>query len=294
MRPFVALVVIFTFAGVARSQGDSHKENVLFKELIDKGIAVTDKSALKLPAPTMADGLDKAEQMKVIKQLAGDDYPLDELMRASIFAPHIFKFRNLDADAADARGRGVDLWFIAHGNIDLLRSKNLQGQFGGGANKITELKAADLAKRKIKVKDDDKLEETHAHVVGSILDRVQVASTNHAMITRTKDSVLLASRLDTRFAKDADFPNQWRSITLQANGIQEFGAAKLYEGAGMYMKVTRLHEPAGAVFVEFHQVFLEPKAWFGDAPNMLKSKLPVVVQAEVRSFRKDFQKLKAK
>lgn len=296
MRIQIALGLTFAITAPLFGQGADGfhvKTNTLFKELLDKGVAVGEKQSLKLPSPSMADGLDKDAQLKVLKQLAGDDYPLDELLRPSIVAPQVIKFRDLDAEAAGARGRAVDLWFIAHGKLELLETKNLQGQFGGGNNKLTQLKAADLVKRKLKTKSDDALEETYGHVVGVLLDRVQVASTNHAMISRTKDSILLASRLDPRFTQDAEFPNQWRSITVEVNGKTTLGPVKPYEGAAMYLKLTRLHEPAGAVFVEFHQVFLEPKAWF-DAPNMLKSKLPIVVQAEVRNFRKDFAKLKAK
>ena len=34
-------------------------------------------------------------------------------------------------------------------------------------------------------------------------------------------------------------------------------------GAAFYAKVTRLIKPENAIFVEFHQVFYEPRAWFG-------------------------------
>jgi hypothetical protein len=291
---FAVFVSMSILAGFASSQGtdDFHsRTNSLYKELLEKGIPVGDKQALKLPAPTMADGLDKAEQAKVLQKLAGDDYQIDELVRASVVAPHIYKFRELDASAADGRGRGVDLWFIAYGNLDQLTSKTLQGSFGGGSNRVTQIKDADLTKRGIKVKAEDGLEETYLHVVGSILDRVQVSSTNHGMISRNKESIVLATHLDPRFAKDADFANQWRSITLQDNGKDILGTSQPYEGAGMYIKLTKLHEPVGAVFVEYHQAFVEPKKWF-DAPNMLKSKLPIVIQSEVRAFRRDLLKLK--
>jgi hypothetical protein len=289
---FAATSVLAGFA-FAQSGDDFHsRTNSIYKELLDKGVPAG-KQTLKLPAPTMPDGLDKAGQAKVLQKLAGDDYPLDELLRASIVAPHVFKFRELDAGAGDERARGVDLWFIAHGNLDWLTSKTLQGQFGGGSNRVTPIKEADLAKRNIKVKAEDGLEESYMYAVGSILDRVQISSANHGMISRTKESIVLASLLDSRFAKDADFPNQWRPITLQDDGKATLGQAQPYEGAGMYIKLTRLHEPAGAIFAELHQVFAEPKKWF-DAPNMLKSKLPIVIQSEVRSFRKDLQKLKAK
>jgi hypothetical protein len=284
-------LLVIASPAVCQTGADAHlRANVVFKELTEKGIAVSDKLALKLPAPTMADGLDKAAQAKVLKALAGDDYPLDELLRASVVAPQIVKFRDLET-TDDGRGRGVDLWFVAYGNLDLLTSKNLQG-LGGGKGKVIQLADADLAKRGIKVKADASLEEAYIHGVGALLDRVQVSTTSHAIVSRTKDSVVLASRLDPRFAKDAEFPNLWRSITLKDNK-EMLGDPQPYDSAAMYVKLTRLHEPPGAIFIEAHQVFVEPKKWF-DAPNMLKSKLPIVIQSEVRAFRKDFSKLKAK
>ena len=285
----VILLAVLTIRAFSQTTDDVHlRTNALYKELLDKGINVTDKVTLKLPVPTMADGLDKAGQLTVLQKLAGDD-SLDELLRSSVVAPQIFKFRDVDAGTADGRGRAIDLWFVAYGNLDRLTAKTLQGQFGGSSNRMTPLKDAELTQRNIKVSKEADLEETYVHVVGSILDRVQVSSTNHGMISRTKDSIVLATVLDPRFAKDAEFPNQWRAITLQEDGKEALGPPQPYSGAGMYLKLTRLHEPAGAIFVEFHQVFVEPKKWF-DAPNLLKSKLPIVIQSEVRSFRRDLLK----
>jgi len=55
------------------------------------------------------------------------------------------------------------------------------------------------------------------------------------------------------------------------------------------MKVTKLAEPAGALFVEQHLIFAEPVDWF-DGANLLRSKLPLVVQDRVRSIRRQWAK----
>jgi len=55
------------------------------------------------------------------------------------------------------------------------------------------------------------------------------------------------------------------------------------------MKITRLAEPAGALFVEQHIVFAEPTGWFGGA-NLLRSKLPPVVQYAIRTTRQEWAK----
>ena len=57
----------------------------------------------------------------------------------------------------------------------------------------------------------------------------------------------------------------------------------------MYLKITKLAEPAGAVFAEQHITFVEPHGWF-DGENLLRSKLPLSVQENVRSTRKEFIK----
>jgi hypothetical protein len=53
------------------------------------------------------------------------------------------------------------------------------------------------------------------------------------------------------------------------------------------MKVTRLAEPVGALFVEQHVVFAEPAGWF-DGANLLRPKLPLVIQGKVRAMRREW------
>ena len=44
-------------------------------------------------------------------------------------------------------------------------------------------------------------------------------------------------------------------------------------------------QPSDAMLIEYHVVFEEPEAWFQGA-NLLSSKLPLVIQDVVRSFRR--------
>ena len=55
--------------------------------------------------------------------------------------------------------------------------------------------------------------------------------------------------------------------------------------AGGYAKITRLVVPADAVLVECHLVYEEPYGWF-DGINLVKQKVPVMVQEKVRTFRR--------
>jgi hypothetical protein len=65
------------------------------------------------------------------------------------------------------------------------------------------------------------------------------------------------------------------------------GPARPYIGAAWYSKATKLQQPQGAVLFEYHIVFDEPEGWFNGA-NLLRSKLPLLVQDGVRKFRRRF------
>ena len=97
--------------------------------------------------------------------------------------------------------------------------------------------------------------------------------------------ILVEARIDGRFAKDAEYPNQWRPILRDAAANISLGQPQPYSGAGAYVKITRLAEPAEAIFVEGHIVFEEPYGWF-EGVNLIKQKIPVMVQEKVRTFRR--------
>ena len=108
------------------------------------------------------------------------------------------------------------------------------------------------------------------------------------MWSRNGDSVIAAAEIDPRFLNDKDYPNQWRSIT-KAGGVAKVSDPHPWSGAAMYLKITKLREPAGAMFIEQHIIFAEPTGWFEGA-NLLGSKLPIAVQDNVRTMRKEFAK----
>ena len=72
-------------------------------------------------------------------------------------------------------------------------------------------------------------------------------------------------------------------------GAQQLGDPHPYSGFGGYIKVSELVEPAGALLIEMHFVFDEPEGWFG-GKNLLRTKLPLAVQENVRKFRGELKK----
>lgn len=292
----LTLVLSLAAAAPARPPAAGHEAaNPLYKTLLDPGLTVGPDLRVKLPAPTMPDGLDAAKQRAIITQLIGTDYSYDEFTRKSVVAPNLLRVG--DAKPADpkAPARTVDAYFVAYGDFTATDDDKFLDRLanvGKGEGKGNNLTAGDLHKRKIEVKPENAKREGYGNVEFDFLEKVRLKLTGHAMWSRQPESVVAAAEIDPRFRGDAEFPNEWRSLSKEG-GQAKVGDPQPYGGAGMYLKVTKLAEPAGAVFVEQHIVFAEPVGWF-DGANLLGSKLPLVVQQNVRNMRREWLKTTAK
>jgi hypothetical protein len=267
---------------------DRDNANELFAELTTEGITAGAGQKVKLPAPAMADGLDARAQRQVLEAIAGSDYSVDELVRPSVVAPFVLKYHAAGPPAPEAPAYGIDVWFVAHGSLETLADREFLEQWRTRQKdrEVHVLTPAELAARKLREQSRPGRQERYGHAVFPVLDRVQISATLHALTTRSSQSILGAARLDPRFRTDPQFPNQWRPITRDEDGRPVLGAARPYQGAGAYWKVTPLREPAGDLFVEYHLIFTEPREWFGGA-NLLRSKVPILTQSEVRAFRRE-------
>jgi hypothetical protein len=270
------------------------EDNPIFEQLTTQGVPFAEGITHKLPAPTMPDGLDQAGQQKILDAVADPSHPLSQLMRKSPVSPFILKIDKLSPAPPQATVRTVDLWFIAHGPLEAIYTKQfLEDFFKLAAADSTEeipveggtLDEAQLKERNLIGPDGPREGEYWFHGSFGMFDRVALSATRHATANKTLDSILLGSMLDPRFLNDPKFPNQWRSATRNQLGKLDLGPPQPYSGAAFYTKVTRLIEPDGALFIEYHHVFTEPAGWF-DGANLLRSKLPLVAQDRVRKFRR--------
>ncbi len=284
-----ALVLASLLAAPAQPPAAHDDQNPLFKRLTGEGLDVGDKAVIKFPAPSMPDGLAAAKQTEIIKKLIDGKYAYDEFTRNSVVAPQVVTISNPAGGLKNAPPRSASVWFVVHGDFKKLEDDKfldkLVGGTKGGGGKSGPLNGADLVKRDIKVADEKR--EGYGFVEFDFLEKVRLKVTGHAMWSRKADSVITAAEVDPRFRGDKDFPNEWRALNKGA--AVPVGAPNPWGGAGMYLKITKLHEPPGALFVEQHIIFTEPTGWFDGKP-ILTSKLPLVVQDNVRTLRKEFVK----
>lgn len=287
--------ILVTLAAVAAdpAPADPHRANPIYQEVTGPGVMLSAKERVPLPAPFMADGLTAAQQTKVIKNLCVGPNPneplfdYDDVIQRGVNIPYYFNQRRLPNSDPDVPAYLVDVWFVTYGDLKALSKKDPQQLFAANpaGAESTVLEDDDLDQRKITRELKEPLRERYVYTVAPLLDRVEVGLTSRLVRSRSDESLITSSRVDARFAADKQYGNYWRALPdkdLDPDGKP--GPKKPLEGGGFYLKITKLHEPPDALFVEMHQVSLEPKAWFGGSA-ILRGKIPLWVRDEVRRFR---------
>jgi hypothetical protein len=269
-------------------------ENSVLKQIIEQGVPVGNDGEVKLSSPTVPDGLDGKAQQEILARIAAPSRRVADLTRKSVVSPFVLKLGDVPTSDARRPFRTIDLWFIAYGRLELFgqqdflqrlvetaeSSKKGRLPFIKGILNREEMKQLDLL-----VEDEpDRLQRFFYSTFG-LFDRVLVSATRRVVVTRQPESVIVAAIIDPRFTKSATHPNHWRAVDRDERGEPKLGPPQAYESAGLYAKITRLKEPPGALFIEYHHAFCEPEAWF-KGTALLRSKLPMVVQDAVRKLRR--------
>jgi hypothetical protein len=283
---YASAILVLGLPGPAAAEGP----NEILRTLLATGAPIAAGEDVKLPEPTLADGMTAALQRRQIEAIADGRNTWADLTRRSVVAPFILK-TSKDSAEQGKLGRRVDLWFVAYGSLETLAGDDfLSNQFKAAAEDSENASSArllgdaDLKKRGLRVPTAAE-DPRYVAAETTLLERVRISATTRSIKTRTDDSLVVASVLDPRFAADPEFPNRWRSISRDDAGNRQLGEAHAYSGLGSYVKATRLVEPKGAILVEYHVAYAEPEAWFNGA-NLLQSKLPILAQSVIRKLRR--------
>jgi hypothetical protein len=265
-------------------------ENSVLAELQTKGVTLSDGTVIQIPAPSFSAGMTATEEKAALKEVAGR-YPVDQFTKDSRVAPFLLSLKSqTKADDKKSRvGQTLDLWFVAYGDIKEIDEekllKDLASLEKSPDSDAHELTAEELKKRDIEMPESTEKNKWQFNFSEmGMLNLVKVAGVTQMLVTRGDDAVVIAGNLDPRFAGDADFPNQWRSQERDKLGKTVFGEPQPYAGFGGYAKATQLQTVKGAILVEVHLAFNEPEGWF-DGKNLLRTKLPLIMQTNIRKFR---------
>jgi hypothetical protein len=288
----IVLGIAFLFASHAFAES-----NPVFDDLTKRGVVMPKGPVLKLPAPTMPDGLDAAAQRKAIQSIADERRTVEAIIKKSLNAPTVIKTGDDNASsAAGGTGKRVDFYFVVYGDLKKIADEGFWGEKKEDAEQEQLnpndaqvsgklLTAEELKARRIEPLISANVIENYGNADVQLFNRVRVRGTSRSIQTKTDESVTYATLLDPRFVKDEKYPNQWQSVSRDDAGKLSYGPLRPYTGLGAYAKATTLKEPEGAIFLEYHMVFDEPQGWFNGA-NVIRTKVPAIVQDNVKKLRR--------
>jgi hypothetical protein len=287
-------LVFHVLAVLAGAGAPTAPENELLNELVTKGVVMPDGQIVRLPVPTMGEGLNEQQQAAVLTAIAPRGNVEEFLDKAT--NPVVLKLGKKPSATGDDVIRTVNASFVVYGDWNVLTSdefskgilkegKTKNGKTEGMVSKAGYLKVPELTVRRLSTRSMPDLKEYYLYTTFKLFERVEVSATRFGVATRTPSGVIVAAKICPRFAKDKEYPNQWRAIDRNAVGDIVLGPLQPYSGAGFYAKVTRLIKPDDAIFVEFHEVCYEPRGWFGEDDNRLPSELRKIIPFEVKTFR---------
>lgn len=270
-------------------------DNPIQRELIDAGI-VDDGTSVKLSRPVLADSASAADERKVLAEVAGGESAVDAFLRDSVTTPIII--RTSDVKAAHSTFRVATIYFTLHADLADLKLDDIIHRGGektveAGNMRLTTRGLTDLEIRGRSTRPADApegLEEAYTRQDARLLDRIAFSTTDRTVVTRSDRSIVIASKTSHQFDDDPKLANRWHSIK-KLGSAETAGPEAPYLGGGSYLKVTNLQGTPGVLFVESHLTFVEPTGWFDGNP-ILRSKVPLICQDQVRQLRREIAKRK--
>jgi len=242
---------------------------------------------------TLRDNLSAAEQRAAIIQILGS-LEEERFMRRSIVSPFVFDLRSVSKLEQGGHRQQLDVWFVAHGQLKDIEEKKMIDDLTGPEAKQTPglpevaraLTEAEMQSRNLPFGEQpDGTSHSYGIMGANVLDKVFVTGITKSEYKRTDDSITLLLSLAPTLMNDSQFPARWHSITKTDAGDFQLGDARDYSDLSAVIKVTPLVGVEDALFVEVHVIYAEPFDWF-EGRNLLRSKLPPVIQDSVRKFRR--------
>jgi hypothetical protein len=275
-----------------------HDQNPVFTKVVTQGLDAGGQ-IISLTPPRLVDGQSAEVQRSVLKDLAGSDRALDELLRDSVTAPFIIKVH--DVKITGATIRKADIWFAVHGDLKKIDPAQEAAR--------TNQKAVEVANMwfQTRLLKTDEIRACgitpahtasdgnawYAHIHAKLLDRIDFEVTNDVVASESSESVVLASATDPSFASAKSLSNGWRTLTAPGGSQTGDAVTHTYSGGISYAKISRIAFQPTALFVEMRVAFVEPDGWFQGAP-ILRSKFGVAAQDQIRTLRRELVKKHSK
>ncbi len=262
-------------------------------QLVDEGLALGPgggDAVVRLTPPVMRVEMSAEEQHAAFAELVGEGR-MERYLADKVVTPQVLRItteKDLEGGGAIRR---LDQHFVVYGDLKLIREKDLLNDFM--AKEKAEQEPGKFDQYLEQLDEPSAAGEPYLYRYRMpLLDKVMISGLIRGQ-TFTADGLLIESAVSAEdLLTDARNPTVWQSIPRRAASDDALGSSIPYRGLAGYLQVTELQFQPGALLVECHGVLVEPRGWFGGR-NLLASKLPIVAQDNMRSFRRKLSRAMA-
>lgn len=300
MRLFLLIcAVVFPCAATTAQSISQHP---VIERLTTEGFSVDDGQRAWLTKPLVTPDMPADAQRQAFSDLVGSRR-LEKYLQNSVVAPFKLKIETVRKTADNSAVRSLDLYFVVRGDLKIINEKELLSGMMGDSEKAKEHLADSGFETYAETIDGAASNEVppKGTILSSlyryrfpIMDKVVVSGLVRGEGLYVDGALMQSAVTPQDKLNDPMNPTQWLPVPRGAKTDLELGAAQPFLGFQCYMTATQLAFTAKpSVLVECHAAYVEPHGWF-DGRNLLASKLPLVMQQNVRDFRRNLKEAQAK
>ncbi|MGI9473881.1 MAG: hypothetical protein ACR2NZ_20225 [Rubripirellula sp.] len=278
-------------------------------ELVSSGIVIAGER-VPIQSPSVDPRGQSELRMAAQEKLAGA-HGWTRFSRNSVVAPVKIELAYLKNEAGDRVGHRIHVAYVVHAGIETLRDSDLMGGlFGGSTSKEAETK--DPESEASKALEDQKADESFRSeqmddaTVTSLgiesqpgvgfgwlefllLKKVELQGVIRSNRFEGVDYVAITWELAEEFTDREPvherFRNEWVRRDRSPSGSLIRSEATSFAGAAGYLVLSSVDGTDNACLIEAEVVLHEPEGWFNGS-NLLRSKLPLILQESARRFRR--------
>ncbi len=296
---FPALGMVVTlWCGTNTTESVHAQAADLFTELTGPGLVFTGANGVPqpvhLPASTLSADMSDAQRTPALERLAGK-LEWNRFVRDAVTAPVMVDIEAIDAGDGERLGLLVHNAFVAHATLDTLHDSELMQQLFGrpssnqeSAGVVTEELSSEELSR-LGFAEPAASSDSFAYLELPLLNQVIVRGVIRIQKRQRAGAIEFAWRLDERFNSVEKYASRWTKLERNEVGKLFEGESFPYAGFGGWLGAYQLQvdEPS-PLLIESQMLLREPTEWFAGS-NFLRSKLPLSLQENARTFRRKLQ-----
>lgn len=273
------------------------QEADFFAQLTGPGLVFAGSQHEALPAPTLSAEMSDAQRVEALQQLAGK-LDWSRFVRDSVNAPVMVDIEAIEAiDGVDGQRLGLRVHnaFVVHTTLETLRDGDrMQQLFGApGTNQDSEGVVADELESQQLVdegfSEQAASQDSFAYLELPLLNQVIVRGVIRIQKRERDGGIEFAWRLDEEFNSVEKYASRWTKLERNEVGELYEGETFPYTGFGGWLGAYELKPGESTpLLIESQMLLREPVEWFAGS-NFLRSKLPLSLQENARSFRRKMQ-----